>query len=72
LADVPRRARDAGLDAEISCHRFRATGITAYLDSPGTLENTQARKAHEIPRTAKLYDRTSDKITLYEVERIAI
>jgi hypothetical protein len=36
------------------------------------LENTQARKAHEIPRTAKLYDRTSDKITLFEVERIAI
>jgi hypothetical protein len=28
--------------------------------------------AHESPRTTKLYDRTSDEITLDEVERIAI
>jgi hypothetical protein len=28
--------------------------------------------AHESPHTTKPYDRTSDKITLYEVERIAI
>jgi hypothetical protein len=28
--------------------------------------------AHESPRTTKLYDRTGDKITLDEVERIAI
>jgi hypothetical protein len=28
--------------------------------------------AHESPRTTKLYDRTSDAITLDEVERITI
>ena len=28
--------------------------------------------AHEGPRTTKLYDRTSDEITLEEVERIVI
>jgi len=28
--------------------------------------------AHESPRTTKLYDRTSDAITLDEVERIGI
>jgi hypothetical protein len=28
--------------------------------------------AHESPRTTKLHDRTSDEITLDEVERIAI
>jgi hypothetical protein len=28
--------------------------------------------AHESPRTTKLYDRTSDQITLDEIERIAI
>lgn len=28
--------------------------------------------AHESPQTTKLYDRTSDRITLDEVERIAI
>jgi hypothetical protein len=27
---------------------------------------------HESPRTTKLYDRTGDKITLDEVQRIAI
>jgi hypothetical protein len=28
---------------------FRATGITALLDSGGTLENAQAMAAHEKP-----------------------
>jgi hypothetical protein len=32
----------------------------------------QAMAAHESPRTTKLYDRTSDEITLDEVERITI
>jgi hypothetical protein len=49
-----------------------ATGITAYLDNGGTLENAKLMAAHESPRTAKLYDRTGDEITLDEVERIAI
>jgi len=69
---IRRRARDAGLDANICCHTFRATGITAYLENGGTLENAQAMAAHESPRTTKLYDRTGDEITLDEVERIAI
>jgi hypothetical protein len=54
------------------CHTFRATGITAYLEAGGTLENAQAMAAHESPRTTKLYDCTGDEITLDEVERIAI
>lgn len=49
-----------------------ATGITAYLLNGGTLENAQAIAAHESPRTTKLYDRTSDEITLDEIERIGI
>src|SRR5271168_901887 len=69
---IRRRARDPGLDAEICCHTFRATGITAYLDHSRTLENAQAMAAHERPRTTKLYDRTSDEISLDEVERIVI
>ena len=69
---ILRRARDAGLDAAVCCHTFRATGITAYLDNGGTLENAQAMAAHESPRTTKLYDRTGDEITLDEVERIVI
>ncbi len=72
LAMIKRRAKAAGLPANISCHTFRATGITAYLENGGTIENAQAIAAHESPRTTKLYDRTSDAITLDEVERIAI
>ncbi len=69
---IRRRAKGAGLDADICCHTFRATGITAYLENGGTLENAQLMAAHESPRTTKLYDRTGDEITLDEVERIAI
>jgi site-specific recombinase XerD len=57
---IQRRARDAGLDAAICCHTFRATGITAYLENGGSLENAQLMAAHESPRTTKLYDRTGD------------
>ena len=69
---VQRRATELGTRAKIGCHTFRATGITAYLEAGGTLENAQAMAAHESPRTTKLYDRTGDEITLDEVERIAI
>jgi integrase len=69
---VRRRTAEAGLNGKLGCHVFRATGITAYLEAGGTLENAQAMAAHESPRTTKLYDRTSDKITLDEVERITI
>jgi site-specific recombinase XerD len=72
LAMVKRRARLAGLSHRTSCHTFRATGITAYLENGGTIEKAQAIAAHESPRTTKLYDRTSDDITLDEIERIVI
>jgi integrase/recombinase XerD len=51
---------------------MRLTGITAYLLNGGSLENAQAIAAHESPRTTKPYDRTSDEITLDEIERIGI
>jgi site-specific recombinase XerD len=69
---IRRRADAAGFKPRINCHTFRATGITAYLEAGGTLENAQAMAAHESPRTTKLYDRTGDAITLDEVERITI
>ena len=72
LRMVKRRALAAGLPSSTCCHTFRATGITAYLENGGTIENAQAIAAHESPRTTKLYDRTSDEITLDEVERIVI
>src|SRR6202011_4143305 len=69
---IRRRTAEAGYKIKLGCHVFRATGITAYLRAGGTLENAQAMAAHESPRTTKLYDRTSDEITLDEVERITI
>lgn len=72
LRMVKRRATAAGLPANTCCHTFRATGITAFLENGGTIENAQAIAAHESPRTTKLYDRTSDEITLDEIERIRI
>jgi hypothetical protein len=69
---IQRRAADLGTGIKIGCHTVRATGITAYLEAGGTLENAQAMAAHESPRTTKLYDRTGDAITLDEVERITI
>lgn len=72
LRMIKRRAKDASLSDRISCHTFRATGITAYLENGGTLEAAQAIAAHESARTTKLYDRTADVITLDEIERIAI
>ncbi len=56
----------------MSCHTFRATGITAYLEDGDTIENAQAIAAHESPRPTRLYDRTSGELTLDEIERIAI
>jgi integrase/recombinase XerD len=72
LRMVKRRALAAGLPSSTCCHTFRATGITAYLENGGTIENAQLIAAHESPRTTKLYDRTRDEITLDEVERIGI
>jgi len=72
LRMVKRRSKAAGLPDGTCCHTFRATGITAYLENGGTIENAQAIAAHSSPRTTKLYDRTSDELTLDEVERIRI
>ena len=69
---VKRRAVAAGMSAVVTCHSFRATGITAYLENGGTIEHAQQIAAHESPRTTKLYDRTSDAISLDEIERIVI
>lgn len=69
---IRRRARKAGFSEAICCHTFRGTGITVYLKNGGSLEIAQQMAAHSSPKTTKLYDRTSDEISLDEVERIII
>jgi len=69
---IQRPAADLGKRTKVGCHAFRVTGITAYLEAGRALENAQAMAAPESPPATKLYDRTGDKITLDEVERITI
>ena len=38
----------------------------------GTLEHAQQIAGHASPKTAKLYDRTADRVTVDEIERIVI
>lgn len=71
-AMVQRRAVQAEIPTKIGNHTFRATGITAYLKSGGTLERAAAMANHSSTRTTQLYDRRSDQVTLDEVERIRI
>ena len=72
LAMIKRRAAAAGLPPSTCCHTFRATGITAYLSNGGTLEHAQQIAGHASPKTTKLYDRTADRVTVEEIERIVI
>lgn len=69
---IRRRAVAAGIMAPIGNHSFRATGITAYLSNGGALKHAQEMAAHESPRMTKLYDRTKERLTQDEVERIRL
>jgi site-specific recombinase XerD len=69
---IRRQAGAVGIFAPIGNHSFRATGITAYLANGGALEHAQEMAAHESPRTTKLYDRTKERLTQDEVERIQL
>lgn len=67
---LKRYALEARLPHAFSAHSARATGITTYLDNGGTLEVAQDIAGHADSRTTRLYDRTKDKVTLSEVERV--
>jgi integrase len=58
--------------ASIGNHTFRATGITACLSNGGALQHAQSMAAHESPHTTKRYDRTQERLTQNEVERIRL
>jgi integrase len=69
---IKGRAKAAGFPCSTCCHKFRATGITAYLKAGGTIENAQAITAQESTQTTRLYGRTGDELALDEIERILI
>ncbi len=72
LRMVKRRAAAAGIDGPVSCHSFRASGITAFLRNGGTLETAATIAGHASTRTTQLYDRRQEEITQDEIERIRI
>ena len=67
---IRRRAVAAGIATKVSCHSFRATGITVYLQNGGKLEVAQQMAGHESARTTGLYDRRNDAVALDEIERV--
>jgi site-specific recombinase XerD len=69
---LQRRAAAAGIQTKIGNHSLRATGITDYLKSDGTLEKAQQMANHSSPRTTKLYDRRNDEASLDEYEKVGI
>lgn len=71
LAMVKRRAKAAGLPWQGICnHSFRATGITNYMTHGGRIDVAKEMAGHADERTTGLYDRSSDKVTKEEVERM--
>ena len=72
LKMIKRRAKRAGLPAEVCAHSFRGTGITEYLRAGGTLETAARIAGHASTRTTQLYNRLPDEVSLDEIERIHI
>ena len=69
-AMVRRRVGEAGIAGIFSCHSFRATGITTFLENGGSLETAQYIAGHADSRTTKLYDRRAQRATREDIERI--
>ena len=64
------RARANGLKKHVCCHSFRATAITEYMNAGGTLDIAQRIAGHSELSTTKIYDRSRDRVTIVEIERV--
>jgi len=67
-----RRAKDAGIEAAIGNHSFRAIGITDYLERGGDINIAKRMAGHSNVKTTELYDRRGDEISFGEVKRVGI
>ena len=68
---VTARARACGLEKRVCCHSFRATGITEYMNAGGALDIAQRIAGHSELSTTKIYDRSQDRVTIAEIERVS-
>ncbi|MCS4103347.1 tyrosine-type recombinase/integrase [Salinibacter ruber] len=73
LQMVKRSAEDAGFDpAQVTCHTFRATGITTYLTGGGDLETAQHIATCASANTTRIYDHRDEHVDQEEIERVRI
>lgn len=68
---VQARAKASGLEKRVSCHSFRATGITEYLNAGGTIHIAQGIAGHSQLSTTQIYDHSRDRVTIAEIERVS-
>lgn len=68
---VQARVRASGLEKRVCCHSFRATGITEYMNAGGALDIAQRIAGHAELSTTKIYDRSKDRVTIAEIERVS-
>ena len=69
---VRRRAKDAGVEAAIGNHSFRAIGITDYMENGGDITIAQRMAGHANIKTTQVYDRREDEVSFSEIERVGI
>ena len=69
---IQRHAKRAGIKTRIGNHSMRATGITDYLKSDGSLAEARKMANHADTRTTQLYDRRSDTASLDEYGKVGI
>jgi site-specific recombinase XerD len=69
---IQRHAKRAGIATRIGNHSMRATGITDYLKSDGSLSEARKMANHADTRTTQLYDRRGDAASLDEYSKVGI
>jgi site-specific recombinase XerD len=69
---IQRHAKRAGIKTRIGNHSMRATGITDYLKSDGSLAEARKMANHADTRTTQLYDRRGDVASLDEYAKVGI
>ncbi len=69
---IEKRASASGIIKGVCCHSFRATGITEYMNLGGTIEIAQQIAGHKSSSTTRIYDRSRDRLTIEEIERVQI
>ncbi len=66
---IQRRSASAGL-TNVSCHTFRATGLTVAMFNGASLDEAQDLAGHASVATTRLYDRRKDRKMVATVNRI--